>query len=54
MVNKFQDPETKTPTNVVGYLMIFVVLSFQIMGEFNVIIIGILLVKLKAILEHPM
>ena len=30
MVNK--DPDTKTPTNVVGYFMIFVVLSFQIMG----------------------
>ena len=50
-VNKFQDPETKMPTNAVGYLMIFVLFSFQIMGikyNFNkAIIMGILLMKLK-------
>ena len=31
MVNKFQDPDTKTPINVVGYFMIFV-FFFLIMG----------------------
>ena len=30
MVNKFQDPDNKTPTNVVGSFMIFVAFSFQI------------------------
>ena len=46
MVDKFQDPNPKTPTNAVGY-MIFVVFSLGIMLDFKVIIMGILLVKLE-------
>ena len=41
VVNECQDPDTKTPTNVVGYFMIFVGFSFQIMGIISDFKVGV-------------